>query len=235
MNQNRKAIALTTELVTDSYGLKEFFIGVGVFTYFGTILAAYFLFAGKYAPAGVGSVAVGFLLIGIAVCYLLYRISRSFFRRRLGYVEKLDKTAKSKFYSRSLLVALLVGFFLDFGYIGSDHTTVYRLAQNNTLFGLSLLFLAVLFGLFWWLRYREISNFPLGYSVILLISSLLIWTGAADLIVGNYIHGNLSEYVFLIYLTALGTGAILLGITNYLIVSKNLKPIARGEEVYESV
>ena len=235
MNQNRKEIALTTELVTDSYGLKEFFTGVGILTYIGTAFAAYLLFEGKYTPAGVGLASIGLFLVGVAACYLLYRISRSFLRRRLGYVERINKNAKSKFYRRSLFAALLIGFFLDFGYIASDHTTIYRLPQNNTMLGLSLLFLAVFFGLFWRLRYRGISNLSLGYSVILLIGSLLIWSGAANLIVDNYDYGNLPKYTFLIYLTALGIGSILLGLTNYLIVSENLKPVVREEKSYGSI
>ncbi len=126
------------------------------------------------------------------------------------------------FYLIPLLASFLVGTEIDARY-------------HQLPFSASVIFIALFaFGL-WRANYRGVSNVILYVSAIFFISSFLPWEKIflAVTVLDDY-YARASFYRFICSML-MGATYFVMGITDYRILTKTLKPITREEEVYESV
>lgn len=166
-----------------------------------------------------------FFIICIAFGIFGYPKIRDYYRRKYGRAtarpENFQSFAQNIFYLIPLLSSIFVGVEID---------ARYRLPFSTTVMFMALF----AFGL-WRANYRGVSNVILYVSAIFFISSFLSWEKiflAVTVLDDYYARGSFYRSICS---GLFGITYFVMGITDYRILTKTLKPIAREEEVYESV
>jgi hypothetical protein len=150
---------------------------------------------------------------------------KNYYRKKYGQAtakpENLQSFIQNIFYMLPLLASFLVGAEID--------------AQYRLSFSATVMFVALFaFGL-WQANYRGVSNVILYVAAIFFISSFLPWEKifrAVTVLDDYYARGSFYRSICSLFV---GAAYIVMGITDYRILSKTLKPITSEEEVYESV
>lgn len=167
-----------------------------------------------------------FFIICIVFSIFGYPKIRDYYRRKYGRAtakpENFHSFIQSIFYLIPLLASILVGAEIDARY-------------HQLPFSASVIFIALFaFGL-WRANYRGVSNVILYVAAVFLISSFLPWEKiflAVTVLDDYYARGSFYRSICSLFV---GAAYIVMGITDYRILSKTLKPITSEEEVYESV
>ncbi len=221
MNQERMKIAYAAELVGGSCGMSAIFIGIGILIYVvGSFSIAFF--NNRNPGDSVTSVGIALMLTGFAGCYGSYLFFRNYFRRKYGFV-----AGKATNYKRLVLGVLAVALTSGLTrYIDS----LFYLPTSLTV----LTFAAFAFYL-WKTKHRYFSNILLYFSAMLLFASFLPWNQIFLMLEPTNVFRHPSYLFGEIFPLLIGLTGVVAGGTEFLIVSKTLKPIAREEKIYESV
>ena len=202
-------------------GLLEIFAGIGILLFAASLV---FLSSTYYfeLPASSKFLFFGIVLGVIAASYFGYIQMRNRFREKYGFVE-----SKSGFTLKNSLFFL--GPFL--AYVLFTKIDAYFALP----FSLTIVWQALLVGYFWYFWYRGLSNIILYLGIVLILASFIPWQQFYGLVDQTRFQISSQDFFEYIYLTIAGIAAIIAGITNRLILSKIMKPVAREEELYESV
>lgn len=168
---------------------------------------------------------LSFFIICIVFGIFGYPKIKNYYRRKYGQATAKPENFQSVKENILYLIPLLASFF-----IGTAIDARYRLPFSATVM-FSALFA---FGL-WQANYYGVSKVILYVAAIFLISSFLPWekiflavTVMDDYSARNTFYRSLCSMF-------LGITYFVMGITDYRILTKTLKPVAREGEVYESV
>ncbi len=225
MNNERRKIEFVTKATGGFRGIPMMLFGIAmiismILNYIAELDSQRKNYAGKDL-----TISLSFILICLIIFVIGYPKLRAYFRKKFGQTKAKPKTFQTVLecflYSTPILANGLFNDSID--------------AARRLPFSLTVLSVAVFTFFLWWFNYRGVTNSILYLSALIFAASFLDWEKVflSVTILEDY-YARTAFYRSVCSLL-LGIIYFVMGLVDYQILTKTLKPITREEEVYESV
>lgn len=164
-------------------------------------------------------------LIFLAIYVVGYARFRAHFNRKYGMAKAKPNTIQLMLSNLAYLLPILIAF------IFGDSID----ASSNLPFSMTVLSLSVFTFVLWWINYRGVSNNLLYLSLIFLAAAFLPWEKIFFVVTVKDDFFAEAAFYRAICSISLGFSYFVMGFTDYRILTTMLKPIERGETIYEPI